>query len=488
MYRIATEKSKVDEEYHPEEEIDVQSDDMSERSKVVEKKKLAHGPRTRSRANITATVKDATRKDTTRKDATRKEPSKAGTEKDNEVTSSYRPPALKPTCSKVLKHGENGVAPGSVTAYLALRECQKNNIEVPPSPYNAPELNLEESTTEVVKAAPRKPRGRTKMAKVFARSANDKVVITLNEDDQPVSDNQKIITELANYVGTLARDSVSLTYVNWRVVPANLKTELWECVRLSMLYLMKLKNGYTLHLMMLGGGYKSRTKGKYYSSLKTEEEMIAEKPEEIPTEDFKILLKYWGMKKSRALANDNSERRCSITDTHTMGPKSLAQVKNKMKKCDPKQGAPSDANVFIETRKRKAGRKYKTNTVVLEKKMENIKKQLNSGNQAEADAMVSHDKEHGRNWLVGRGGKSSGTKVHASSSHYVDELTTKIKLDLETKLEAKVNKKVQENLTWVLKKLGDANPDLKLDIGEFCATVSSEDDNETPMTKGGPTS
>ncbi|KAL6523205.1 hypothetical protein OROGR_016808 [Orobanche gracilis] len=72
--------------------------------------------------------------------------------------------------------------------------------------------------------------------------------------------------------------------------------------------------------------------------------------------------------------------------------------------------------------------------------------------------------------------------------HYVDELTTKIKLGLEIELEAKVNKKVQENLTWVLKKLGDANPDLKLDIGEFCATVSSEDDNGTPMTKGAPTS
>ncbi|KAL6582411.1 hypothetical protein OROMI_006425 [Orobanche minor] len=185
-------------------------------------------------------------------------------------------------------------------------------------------------------------------------------------------------------------------------------------------------------------GYKSRTKGKYYSRLKTEEEIIAEKPEEIPTEDFKILLKYWGDEEVQALANDNSERRCSITDTHTMDPKSLAQVKNKMRKSDPKQGTSSDVNVFIETRKRKAGRQYKTNTVVLEKNM----KQLNSGNQAEADAMVCHDKEHGRNWL--------------------------------------------ENLTWVLKKLGDANHDLKLDIGEFCSSVSSEDDNEIPMTQDGP--
>ena len=68
------------------------------------------------------------------------------------------------------------------------------------------------------------------MAKVYTRSANDKVVITLNEDYQPVSDDQKIITKLNNYVGTLARDNVSLTYVNWPVVPANLKTELWVSV------------------------------------------------------------------------------------------------------------------------------------------------------------------------------------------------------------------------------------------------------------------
>ena len=76
--------------------------------------------------------------------------------------------------------------------------------------------------------APRKPRGPTKMIKVHARTAENKVVITLNEDHQPVSDNQKILTELNNFVGTLARDNVSLTYVNWHVVPDSLKKQLWE--------------------------------------------------------------------------------------------------------------------------------------------------------------------------------------------------------------------------------------------------------------------
>ena len=107
--------------------------------------------------------------------------------------------------------------------------------------------------------------------------------------------------------------------------------------------------------------------------------------------------------------------------------------------------------------------------------------------------MVSGDKEHSRDWLVGRActketGQCSGSAA-IPTEQYVQELTTKIKHDLEIELEAKVNRKVQENLTWVLKKLGDANPDLKLNIGDFCATVSSDqDDNDTPVTQGGATS
>ena len=66
------------------------------------------------------------------------------------------------------------------------------------------------------------------MAKVHARSSENKLVITLNEKGQVVSDCQKVVTELSNFVGTLARDNVPLTYVNWRVVPENLKKQLWE--------------------------------------------------------------------------------------------------------------------------------------------------------------------------------------------------------------------------------------------------------------------
>lgn len=76
--------------------------------------------------------------------------------------------------------------------------------------------------------APRKPRGRTKMSKVHARSPDEKVVITLNGLGQPVSEDQSIITELSNFLGTIAKDNVSLTYLNWHVVPGQLKKQMWE--------------------------------------------------------------------------------------------------------------------------------------------------------------------------------------------------------------------------------------------------------------------
>ncbi|KAL6582617.1 hypothetical protein OROMI_004695 [Orobanche minor] len=55
---------------------------------------------------------------------------------------------------------------------------------------------------------------------------------------------------------------------------------------------------------------------------------------------------------------------------------------------------------------------------------------------------------------------------------------------MESQMEAKVNKMVQENMTWFLKKLGEANHTLKFDIGEFCATFSSDqDETGTPITQ-----
>ncbi|XP_074352079.1 uncharacterized protein LOC141691240 [Apium graveolens] len=289
------------------------------------------------------------------------------------------------------------------------------------------------------------------MSKVHASGPDDKVVITLNKNGQPNSDDQKVITELSNFLGTVAKDNVSLTYVNWHVVPAQLKKQMWE---------------YTL--------FKCRVKTKYYNKYETDEERLERRPETVPLEDFKMLLRYWGDEAVQSLADDNVAHRNTITETHTM------------EKLDPNIVEPVDAEIYLETYKRKPGRKYKTDVEEQKTKYMKIKALVDSGNIAEANAMVSGGKKHGRTWLVGRQGqKSVETSTLAGKENYVQEMTLKIRQELEANLEAKVNLKVKENMSWLMHKLGEANPGLKLDVGDFCATLSSDqDDNglqEAPM-------
>ncbi|KAL6583068.1 hypothetical protein OROMI_005146 [Orobanche minor] len=124
-----------------------------------------------------------------------------------------------------------------------------------------------------------------------------------------------------------------------------------------------------------------------------------------------------------------------------------------------------------------------------ESKKETIDEVLREGGDADA---VLPDGKHGPDWLVGRQGSLLALEnTPAIPQPSADELTAKITRDLESQMEAKVNRKVQENMTWFLKKLGEANPTLKFDIGDFCATFSSDQDEcDTPITQtpGGATS
>uniref|UniRef100_A0A164XN23 Uncharacterized protein n=1 Tax=Daucus carota subsp. sativus TaxID=79200 RepID=A0A164XN23_DAUCS len=92
-------------------------------------------------------------------------------------------------------------------------------------------------------------------------------------------------------------------------------------------------------------------------------------------------------------------------------------------------------------------------------------------------------RDHGREWLVGRSCKKAGGTSTPSTDPY-EQLTMTIKESIESELEAKVNRNVQENMTMLLKKLEEAKPGMKLDV-DIQATVSRDgDDNGTPMTAG----
>ncbi|KAK1386249.1 hypothetical protein POM88_023984 [Heracleum sosnowskyi] len=66
------------------------------------------------------------------------------------------------------------------------------------------------------------------------------------------------------------------------------------------------------------------------SQSEADEERLEHRPRNIPLQDFKILLKYWGDEDVQAIAKRNTEARSQVTDTHTAGPVSFAQICNKL--------------------------------------------------------------------------------------------------------------------------------------------------------------
>ncbi|XP_063940112.1 uncharacterized protein LOC108225480 isoform X2 [Daucus carota subsp. sativus] len=456
------------------------------------KKKLVmgRGPTTRSRANVGSK---------TTEDGSDKEP----------THHSVQPTTVANPLIEIPQADDGN---GSMTAFLALRKRQqedakkekeekekleKERVEKKKALADASKKVVQESMSEIEEGdeevvVPYRPRGKTRMDKVHTRSFEQRIVIGMNELGQPITENDKVLSELSSFLGTLAKRCVPLTYVTWRKVPKNLKETMWNYVKARYIIPDELESWAIETIHASWRGYKCRTKAAHYTAFETDEIRLQNRPDDIPLERFKLLLEYWNDESIQDKARKNSNSRKSYTETHTLGPKSIAQLRHKMKKNAPDESEPCDAEVFVKTRTRDAGRKYKTSTKTMEKKIDKINKKINSGEAA--DEMLL-DKEHGPTWLLGRCKKPQKLSAAAPTDTYVKELTTKIKEGLAAEVEEKVkkiqeevdeqvNRKVQQNLASVLKKLGEANPNITIDVTELCAHVASDNDDGTPMTKG----
>ena len=69
------------------------------------------------------------------------------------------------------------------------------------------------------------------MDDVHTRSFDKRVFIGMNDDFQPIAKNDKVLSKLSYYLGTLVKRCVSLTYVTWRHVPKSLRETMWNHVK-----------------------------------------------------------------------------------------------------------------------------------------------------------------------------------------------------------------------------------------------------------------
>ncbi|KAL6522453.1 hypothetical protein OROMI_031608 [Orobanche minor] len=165
--------------------------------------------------------------------------------------------------------------------------------------------------------------------------------------------------------------------------------------------------------------------------------------------------------------------RSHLTETHTVGPRSFAQVCNKLVK-------ESNGALFVKTRKRKEGRGYMTAGKITKFIITKLKRLLVLISEG-VNELLLDGKAHGPSWLIGRCVNFGKCSTSGTIRQEVVEMEEKLK-KVQEEVDAQVNK-VQENLTWVLKKLGEVNPSININLVELCRTISSNNVN-TPIIGG----
>ncbi|KAH0689134.1 hypothetical protein KY289_016492 [Solanum tuberosum] len=152
---------------------------------------------------------------------------------------------------------------------------------------------------------------------------------------------------------------------------------------------------------------------------------MEKKPDDVPTSQFKELLKYWNLEKfqfitpiincgshstclTMKMSKANSENQKKLKNPHTVGKKSFALVRNDLEKERETNDTPSPKEFFVVTRKRNPNRSYKDtdeDTASKIAEMENIEMQQNEDGNETIDAFASvMGSEHpGRLRLYGRG-------------------------------------------------------------------------------------
>ncbi|XP_074341832.1 uncharacterized protein LOC141679226 [Apium graveolens] len=307
-------------------------------------------------------------------------------------------------------------------------------------------------------------RGPTKMNHVFTRRLDERPVINLNHDLQPVSKEKNVITEFSSFIGTIARLYIPLDYVNWSKVPKAIKDGWWEYIKTKYIIPEEGKDWVIRSLADDWRVYKSRVKSACYTKFDTDAERMKNRPANIPVEQFKVLLKYWSDESVKKKAETNKKNRKNVTDTHTAGRTSFAQIRNEMKIGKDARAQDTKKAIYPKTRK---------GHTMMEKKNGKTPQKSTDEDEEMADLDLA---AHGRNWLVGRSGITRKTKKKLTKEGKTD--SSELEKATE-KLAAAMEEKMQKKLRKIFEKLGELNPGLNIDVEELCAQSSAEvDKNE----------
>ncbi|XP_058766350.1 uncharacterized protein LOC131639945 [Vicia villosa] len=245
----------------------------------------------------------------------------SGTEQGSGLKKTKRIPMCKSTSVEefLKENGENG------------EEDECENLEE--------EENImgeEENTQQTEGASKKRTRGPTQCLKIHARKSEDHEEVVLDDDGESIGPNDRTVTDLSCFLGTVARNSKSypLVYTNFKALKKANKDRIWEFVTDKFSIPDNGSRAVFSRINDAWRRYKKDLKKSCFLKYTTMSERLKHRPQ---TKIRKI----------------NAVNRAKQKNMHQMGPTNFAWIRAKLKE-DGKE--VSQAEMFIETRQSRKGK------------------------------------------------------------------------------------------------------------------------------------
>ncbi|CAI8602667.1 unnamed protein product [Vicia faba] len=284
-----------------------------------------------------------------------------------------RPKLLQPQAKEVFAHGNKEVSQGMLKKRIHenLLENNRDKIQKPKkgtrqeSVQNRAKVNEEDAITnreEEKETSQRKTRGKTLCKKIHARTLEERVEVTFNEDFQPIGPSEKVVSDLSLFLGTLARNSTfcPLRYTNWSGMPDDNKNRFWRYTNRKFILPVEARDWIETTVREAWRRYKHKIKKNHFLKYSDMTERLKNRPPNVPIAQFKSLCAYWSKETIQAISESNTRNRAQLKWMHRMGPKNFALTREKVRQKEKRE--PTQSEMFVETRKGNKGKEMNVET------------------------------------------------------------------------------------------------------------------------------
>ncbi|OIV97025.1 hypothetical protein TanjilG_19572 [Lupinus angustifolius] len=230
----------------------------------------------------------------------------------------------------------------------------------------------------------KRTRGPTQCLKIHLRSMEEREEVILDNDGEPIGPNDKTVSDLSLFLGTIARNAgfCPLIYTNFKALLKNHKEDMWEYVN----HKFNIdKNGQKAVFSRINDAwrqYKSKIKKNHFLKYSTMEERLKHRPQTIPEAHFRILMSYWSNDIVQDIAKKNVINKAKQKYLHYTGPVNFARIRAKLRAMKNNSEEVNQAEMFIQTRKRRNGKKVDDETQrVIDKLQNSIQESSESAGQ-----------------------------------------------------------------------------------------------------------